>query len=106
MVRYSYKTELDTYDKLTDNVASLIKQEIESDFQSLQVSADLEAKAGNLDEFNISANDFDTIKVQLKALGLIQHSNKQRSVKDKLTYWTLTPYGNNLMTKLRAIRRQ
>lgn len=55
MVRYSYKTELDTYDKLTDNVASLIKQEIESDFQSLQVSADLVAKAGTLDKFNIAA---------------------------------------------------
>ena len=56
--------------------------------------------------FYISAEDFQTIKVQLRALGLISKSEKPRSVKDLGTYWTLTPYGDEVMTLLRAIRRE
>lgn len=59
----------------------------------------------NLMDFKIDADDFQTIKVQLRALGLITKSTKSRSVKDTATYWTLTPYGDNVMTKLRAIRK-
>jgi len=56
--------------------------------------------------FRIEENDFQTIKVQLRAIGLITMSqNRQRSVKDKETYWTLTPYGSEVMNRLRAIRR-
>lgn len=50
-------------------------------------------------------DDFNTIKIQLRALGLITQSQKNRSVKDSATYWTLTPYGDSVMTRLRAIRR-
>ncbi|EDU5982372.1 forkhead box transcription factor, partial [Salmonella enterica subsp. enterica serovar Aberdeen] len=53
----------------------------------------------------VSNSDFQTIKVQFRALGLIIKSEKSRSVKDKGTYWTLTPYGENLMTTLRAIKK-
>lgn len=56
-------------------------------------------------DVGISDDDFQTIKVQLKALNLITKSRKPRSVKDQATYWTLTPYGDSVMTKLRAIRR-
>jgi hypothetical protein len=48
---------------------------------------------------------FQTIKVQLKALGLIQHSLKKRSVTNQGTYWSLTPYGETTLTALRAIKR-
>lgn len=58
-----------------------------------------------LRSFHISQDDFQTIKVQLRALGLIAKSEKTRSVKDSGTYWTLTPYGDEIMTQLRAIRR-
>jgi len=58
-----------------------------------------------LRNFRISEDDFQTIKVQLRALGLIAKSDKTRSVKDSGTYWTLTPYGDEIMTQLRAIRR-
>jgi hypothetical protein len=60
----------------------------------------------NLLAFEANATDFDTIKIQLRALGLIAKSTKSRSVRDTTTYWTLTPYGDNVMTKLRAIRRR
>ena len=58
-----------------------------------------------LRHFHISQDDFQTIKVQLRALGLIAKNDKARSVKDSGTYWTLTPYGDEIMTQLRAIRR-
>ncbi len=55
--------------------------------------------------FRINQDDFQTIKVQLRALGFIAKNDKTRSVKDTGTYWTLTPYGDEVMTQLRAIRR-
>jgi hypothetical protein len=64
-----------------------------------------EFKGKNLMSFSISDEDFQTIKVQFRALGLITKSTKSRSIKDTNTYWTLTPYGDNIMTKLRAISR-
>jgi len=56
-------------------------------------------------DFKIKPDNFQTIIVQMRALGLITKSEKTRSVKDTETYWTLTPYGDNIMTRLRAIRR-
>jgi len=55
--------------------------------------------------FKVDSDDFQTIKIQLRALGLITKSTKSRSVKDTATYWTLTPYGDNVMTRLRAIQK-
>lgn len=59
-----------------------------------------------LSNFRINQDDYQTIKVQLRALGLIAKNDKARSVKDSGTYWTLTPYGDEVMTQLRAIRRE
>lgn len=59
----------------------------------------------NLLEFKVNRDDFQTVKVQLRALGLITKSTKNRSVKDTATHWTLTAYGDNQLTRLRAIRR-
>jgi hypothetical protein len=49
--------------------------------------------------------DFGTLIVQFRALGLISKSARKRSVKDTGTYWTLTPYGDERLTSLRAIVR-
>jgi hypothetical protein len=70
-----------------------------------QLKKDKDLKGLVLRRFKASDDDFQTIKVQLRALGLIAKSTKPRSVKDTATYWTLTPYGDTLMTRLRAIRR-
>jgi hypothetical protein len=51
----------------------------------------------------VQDEDFQTIKVQLRALRLIQKSVKKRSLKDTDTYWTLTPYGEHYATVLKAI---
>jgi hypothetical protein len=63
-----------------------------------------ELKNSVLRKFQLGHDDFQTIKVQFRALGLIRKNDKPRSVKDIDTYWTLTPYGDDLMTRLRAIK--
>ncbi|MHC1689184.1 MAG: DUF4062 domain-containing protein [Methanothrix sp.] len=69
------------------------------------VAEDKDLKDCTLSNFSLNGEDFQTIKVQLRALGLIAKSGKARSVKDVATYWTLTPYGDEVMTRLRAIKR-
>jgi len=59
----------------------------------------------NLTTFSIDDEDYNTIKVQLKALGLIKLSEKKRSTRDNYTYWTLTEYGDYLLTQLLALRK-
>lgn len=54
-------------------------------------------------EIKVSRTDLETIVVQFLALGYITHSTKNRSVKDRGDYWTLTPYGTTVMNQLRAI---
>ncbi len=56
-------------------------------------------------DFSVSDDDFQTVKIQLRSLGLIKQSTRQRSLKDKETYWFLTPYGDDVMVKLRAIKK-
>ena len=55
---------------------------------------------------DVRDEDFQTIKVQLRGLGLIQKSVKKRSLKDTDTYWALTPYGEHYATVLKAIPRE
>ena len=70
-----------------------------------QLSSMPKMKSKRFSNFRISDDDFNTIKVQLRALGLIAKSSRARSVRDTSTYWTLTPYGDDIMTKLRALSR-
>ncbi len=58
-----------------------------------------------MSDITLDDQDFQTVKIQLRALGLMAKSEKARSVKDSGTYWTLTPYGDEIMTRLRAIRK-
>jgi Domain of unknown function (DUF4062) len=67
---------------------------------------DADLKEARLSNFAIEEADLQTIKVQLRALGLITKSSKPRSVKNPDEYWTLTPYGDSLMVKLRAIKSE
>jgi hypothetical protein len=63
-------------------------------------------KGHTISGFRIGDDDFLAIKVQLRALGLIGKVNvSKRGVHDKDTYWTLTPYGDAVMTQLRAAKR-
>jgi hypothetical protein len=55
-------------------------------------------------EIRLDSDDLRVIIVQLRALGLVVKDARQRSVRDTHTYWCLTPYGDNMMTKLIALR--
>ena len=57
----------------------------------------------NTNEIKVSRTDLETVVVQFLALGYITHSTKNRSVKDRGGYWTLTPYGLTVTNQLRAI---
>ena len=80
---------------------SLMAQEV--NIESLQENPNIRRQY--LHNFKIDNNTFNTIKVQLNALKLIAKSIKSRSVKDTHNYWKLTPYGEAMMTELRAIRK-
>lgn len=49
---------------------------------------------------------FQDVKVQFIALGLIQESHRKKSAGNVHKYWTLTPYGNKMMMKLKAIKKE
>jgi hypothetical protein len=70
------------------------------EFQSSEKLKDRE-----LHNFHFQNHDIDTCIVQFRALGLIKESDKKRSVKDTSTYWALTPYGDQLMVQLRALKK-
>lgn len=55
--------------------------------------------------FQISLEDFHTIIIQLRALKLIIKNEKKRRIDDTNTYWSLSKYGDNLMTKMRALKK-
>lgn len=60
----------------------------------------------SIEYVNIDNNSFGIIIVQLRALGLIETSQKKRTPSDKNTYWKLTPYGDYIMTQLLAIKNE
>jgi hypothetical protein len=53
----------------------------------------------------VDQSDFEIVLIQLSALGLIVQSVRNRSVKDRGTYWTLTPFGVTVMNRLRAVMK-
>ena len=63
------------------------------------------AHHGELRYFTFRDDQVETCIVQFRALGLIRESVRQLSVKNTSLYWKLTPWGDHLMTRLRAIRR-
>lgn len=56
-------------------------------------------------KIEVNGTDFQTIKIQLIALGLIDKSDKKRSIKDSDVYWKLTPFGENKMMSLKARKK-
>lgn len=80
---------------LGDHVGSLVRESAKERGEEAVRYRNLEA--------GLSRDDFGTVVVQLRALGLVAKSERNRSVKDTDTYWTLTPYGDEHLTTLRAI---
>lgn len=52
----------------------------------------------------VTDEDFQTVILQLVALGLVEQSQRNRSVKDTSNYWSLTPYGHTKLVQIRALK--
>jgi hypothetical protein len=87
---------LDNYEATS---AALLKVALEADN-----TTDLKTDASNLKTM-IDGEDFGTILLQFKALGLVERSGRKRSVNDTGTYWTLTTLGEKHAIQVRAIKR-
>lgn len=72
----------------------------------LDKDQDILSYDADVDTWSVTDDDFQTIKIQLRALGLITKSTKPRSLRDSRTIWTLTPLGDDTMIKLRAVRKE
>lgn len=83
-------TNTDFHKKLSNYIAQTFKNE-----QNIK----------DYSHFSLSSESFGLIKVQFRALGLITSGTKKRSATDKQTYWKLTPYGDNVMNQLLAVRK-
>lgn len=79
---------------------NIINNEIEKIFMQSKNSSTLT----EFYDFQIEPKDFSTIKIQLKALGLISLCNNNHKKTENI-YWKLTPYGEHLLTQLIAIKR-
>lgn len=55
--------------------------------------------------FDLVPKDFDSVIIQLKALGLITKGTRKRGVNDVGPWWILTKAGEDQLTALRAVRR-
>ncbi len=55
---------------------------------------------------SVASETMNIVIIQMRALGLIKKDERQRSLRDTSTYWSLTSYGDTVMTRLKAIRRK
>ena len=102
---YGYSEFQTTWNMLFGAVAPLMMHEVPdeavkkaadqfvSEANQERLRVELELEEGAPISCSLHGMDFQTIKVQFRALGLI--------AKD----WTLTPYGEEMMTRLRAVKR-
>lgn len=115
-IRCSYRTAFSsiiekvetTWNKIISVVTPLMIDECSENDLSESLDAFLEKelrikKDIQFHSFYILDEDFQTIKVQLIALQIIQKSDRKKTAKDVNTYWTLTPYGYRLMMQLKAL---
>lgn len=73
-------TEAQMKSAISEYLHKLIKEELKA----------LNKKYKSFSGFEVSNEEFQNIKIQFKALGLITTSTKNRSVKDTANYWSLT----------------
>lgn len=96
-------------DTIRSRISSWVTQQFGADARatSVEIIAEHEGPIQMVLGVNGALTDdaFGTLIIQLRALGLLTKSERARSVKDKSTYWTLTPYGDAHLTTLRAISR-
>lgn len=74
-------------------IVNYVKSTSDKDLREIASNKDF----SEFSSFNIDDQDFQKVKVQFKALGLIKQNDKQK-------FWILTEYGEYIMTQLVAIK--
>ncbi len=108
------KLEIDsielTWNQIFSKTCTILMDEAKEDDYRDQLNSYLHFRIQNekptASNLNVISDIFMSILIQFKALGLIEKSTKKRSLKDTNTYWKLTQKGDDLITKLRAIRKK
>jgi len=100
-----YKISPKMIDETSDYLFRFSINSLLSNLAGSTLSDKEEFRGYTIGEFRVEDEDFETIKVQLRALGLITKSLKSRSLRDRETYWSLTDYGDTIMNNLRAIKK-
>lgn len=119
MDRYNFKEKvISTWDRVFEKIAPLmidectersLKYALDDFAESFEKGFSSRLAFKNMEKlynFHILTETFNQIKVQFRALGLIQISSKKHSTTDKQTYWSLTQYGDYIMTQLLAKKRE
>lgn len=86
---------------MTDLITNYMKERYYDELMIIKSAM----KIRSFDKFQLKNSHYQIIKVQFQALGLITKSIKNRSVKDNMSYWKLTSYGERIMTQLIAIKK-
>ena len=63
------------------------------------------ARIGGVYEAEVALDSFNDVKVQFSVLGLIEKGSRRRPASDYKNYWLLTTWGNDLLMRIRAIRK-
>jgi hypothetical protein len=93
-----------TWNQIFREVGPIMMEEASEAQMKSRLSSEIWAYAtGKGNNPKITDDDFETIKIQLLALGLIQKSTKKHVPSDTNRYWSLTSYGETVLMKLRAI---
>ncbi|RKG48215.1 DUF4062 domain-containing protein [Acinetobacter cumulans] len=82
---------------LKESITKFCHEELSDEIKKQQLK--------NISNLRAFTDDLRIILVQFRALRLIELSNKKHPPSDTNVYWTLTPYGDQLMTELNAIKR-
>lgn len=93
-------------DSATDTALKNILSELLYEERKDKYKRDKDIKNHSLHSFIIKDKDYLTIIIQARALGLITKVNKRRLSEKEDRLWTLTPYGDEIMTQLRAIKKE
>lgn len=88
---------------LRAHFCNFIKASVQNAFPNRCKHLDPPWDQSQLGTVTVSRVHFQTALIQLRALGLITQSQRERSANDRNLYWTLTPYGDSVMVRLRAI---
>jgi len=100
----SEQLENDLEQLLQIDFVTTVRKAFYEEVKQLAEAAEIDSPKRRFAGVSIADEDFQTILLQFVALGLVQRSSRNRSVKDTSNYWSLTPFGHTRLVQLRALQ--